>query len=32
MDTVYVYTSYLRADGSFNPTYEHATRFVETPA
>ena len=28
IDTVYVYASYLRADGSFNPTYDHASHFV----
>lgn len=26
---LYVYTSYLTADGTFNPTYDHAGAFVE---
>lgn len=28
VDTVYVYTSYLKDDG-FNPTYDHASAFIE---
>jgi hypothetical protein len=27
--SVYVYASYLRADGTFNPTYEHAAAFTQ---
>ena len=29
LTTVYVFTSYLKEDGAFNPTYDHAEEFVQ---